>query len=114
MITLEYDSATGAMTSNLSAVTTAIQAAITANATTGQNTLFDFDSTFKALGMKENSNYTTAFYNTFVAMNGSYKFMLEASGKNIFYGTAGNDTLSGSTGSDNKVCEFGQSLKRCA
>ena len=96
LITLEYDATTDTITTNLSAVTTAIQAAITANATAGQNTLFDFDNTFKSLGLKENSNYTD-FYNTFVAMNESYKFMLDASDKTSIYGTTGNDSLDGSS-----------------
>jgi len=94
LITLEYDSTTSNITMNLSAVTTYLQNAFNQDLITAQIVLRDFDSTFKTLGLKDNSNYSE-FYNTFASMGSDYKLILDTSDKTVIYGTTGNDSLDG-------------------
>lgn len=95
LITLEYNSETGSITRDLSAVIAYIQNAIATDETSGKILLSDFDNTFKTLGLKDNSNYSE-FYFCFSAISDDYKFLLDTSDKTIIYGTSGDDSLDGS------------------
>jgi len=95
MIKVEYNSTSSSLTFDLSDVTEYIKMAIATNPTTGKDLLYDFASTLKSLGLKENSNYDE-FYNTFSQMGEGYKLLLDTTDKTVIYGTDGNDNLDGS------------------
>lgn len=95
LIITTYNPETNSLTRDLSQVTDYIQNAIAANEVTGRELLGDFDKTFKALGLKDGSDYSS-FGGKFAALGDNYKFVLDSSNKTIIYGTTGNDYLDGS------------------
>lgn len=95
LITITYNSTTGTLSYDLTAVADYIKNAIEQDETTGKELFSEFDKNIKTLGLKDNLDYAT-FSGVFLALGDEYKFLIATSDKTIIYGTTGDDSLDGS------------------
>jgi len=93
-ITMQYDTETNSIVMDLSQATEYIRTTIVANEIAGRELLSEFDQSFKALGLKDGSNYSS-FESTFTSLGTDYKFLLDTTDKKMIYGTSGDDYFDG-------------------